>query len=189
MDIILIKDVDGVGFRGQTVKVADGFARNFLIPRGQALRATPAARKVADELNRAAERKEVHVRAEAETRSARLKDVSLTFEMNAGEGGKLFGSVTSQDIAEALAKENTGVEIDKKDVMLRTPIKSVGRFDVKLKIFRDIQPEIEVWVVAKNEAKAPAPVLETSPPAEAVDGAEPATDGSQDTGDGDAETS
>jgi len=151
-----------VGFRGETVTVSDGYARNFLIPRNAALRATPSAMKVADELNRVAEKKETHVREEAEGKQAKLKDISLSFEVNAGEGGKLFGSVTSADIAERMNALDTGVEIDRKDVRLKEPIKALGRYTVDVRLFRQIAATIEVWVVSNQPEtpKTPAAVAE-----------------------------
>ena len=151
MKIILLTDVEGLGSRGQVVSVADGYARNFLLPKNRALRASASAAKVAADLNRAADRKERHVREEALGRLEKLQGVKVTFVVNAGEEGKLFGSVTSHDIADELAKRELGFEIDRKDVLLPEPIKLLGQYKVPVKLFRDVRADVEVWVVPHTE--------------------------------------
>jgi len=168
MQVVLIQDVDGVGFRGQVVNVSPGYARNFLVPQRLALVASKSTLNVAKEISRAAERKEASVRTEAEAKAKKLDGVSITIAANAGDEGKLFGSVTAADIVEVLNREVDTLTFDKRDVMLRDPIKAVGKFHVKIRVFRDIQPAIEVKVVpiqpAEKEQKgaAPKPVAEAS---------------------------
>jgi len=165
MKVVLIKDQDGLGFRGETVDVSAGYARNYLIPRAVALRATPAAIRRAEEINRLAERKEVHVRSEAEARKSKIDGTKLEIEANAGEGGKLFGSVTTADLASRLNELDLGFEVDRKDVLLRTPLKALGVYTVPVKLFRDVQSEVEVWVVS-NQPETPAqPAAPAAPPA------------------------
>jgi large subunit ribosomal protein L9 len=174
MQIVLIQDVDGVGFRGQTVNVSPGYARNFLIPKGMALLATKASLNVATEINRVAERKEASARTEAEGRASKVSGVSLTITANAGDEGKLFGSVTASDIVEQLNQAVEGISFDKRDVLLRDPIKAVGKYNVKIRVFRDIQPAIEVKVVAqKGETPASTPsAAPEATPAESASHAE-----------------
>jgi large subunit ribosomal protein L9 len=155
MKVVLIQDQDGLGFRGETVTVSDGYARNFLIPRAVALRATPTALRRAEEINRLAARKEVHVRAEAQTKKSKLDGTKIEIEANAGDGGKLFGSVTSGDIVARINQLGLGYEVDKKDVLLRAPLKALGVYTVPVKLFRDVQSNVEVWVVS-NQPETPA---------------------------------
>jgi large subunit ribosomal protein L9 len=185
MQVVLIQDVDGVGFRGQVVNVSPGYARNFLVPQRLALVASKSTLNVAKEINRAAERKEASIRTEAEGKAQKLDGVSLTITANAGEEGKLFGSVTAADIVEVLNREVDGLTFDKRDVLLREPIKAVGKFHVKIRVFRDIQPAIEVKVVsaqptekapkagAAPKAEAEARGAEAAPPVESESHAEP----------------
>lgn len=165
MKVVLIKDQDGLGFRGETVTVSDGYARNYLIPRAVALRANPAAIRRAEEINRLAARKEVHVRSEAESKKSKLDGTKLEIEANAGDGGKLFGSVTTADLAARLNELDLGFEIDRKDVLMRAPLKALGVYTVPVKLFRDVQSEVEVWVVS-NQPETPAePAVAAAPPA------------------------
>jgi len=178
MKVILIQDVPGLGDRGKTVNVADGYARNLLIPQKQALPATPAATKVAAELNRVAARKEGKVRAGAQERAKQLGKISLTIVANAGEEGRLFGSVTNADIADEIAGQDLGFAVDKRDIVLDEPIKALGRYTVKVKLFRDVHSSIEVWVVPpEGQGVAPAdggdaPVGDPSPGSDGGEGGE-----------------
>lgn len=182
MKIVLLDDIWGVGDRGEVVDVAAGYARNALIPRRLALRATPAAIRVATELNRSQERKEAKVREEAQAKASKMKGLKIRIEAKAGEEGKLFGSVTTTDVAEALAKLELGFDIDKKDVMLKTAIKRTGTYAVPVKLFRNIRSDVSVTVFtpevqkpkkAKKAAPAPAEADAEAPVAEG-DAAEPA---------------
>jgi large subunit ribosomal protein L9 len=153
MKVILLEDVKGLGERGETVAVADGYARNFLIPRNRALRATSAAMRVAKELSRSAERREAEIRGEAVQKAGKLGDLTVTIVVNAAEGGKLFGSVSAGDIAKKIVESGVDFDIDRRDVLLEEPIKQIGRYKVPVKIFRDVRGEVEVWV-APSESSA-----------------------------------
>jgi large subunit ribosomal protein L9 len=145
MDVILREDVEKLGAAGDLVTVKDGYARNYLLPRGLAYPATDGNRRRLE-----AEQKSRTRRADAEIARAgevatRLEAVSLSFAMKAGEGDKLFGSVTSHDIAERLKAE--GFEVDKKAVELDEPIKALGVYKVPVRLHPDVKPEVRVWVV------------------------------------------
>ncbi|HXY68833.1 MAG TPA: 50S ribosomal protein L9 [Gemmatimonadales bacterium] len=145
MDVILREDVDKLGRTGEVVTVKDGYARNFLLPRGLAYPATDGNRRRLE-----AERKQQDRRVAAEVAgardvAARLEAVSLSFSMKAGEGDKLFGSVTAGDIAERLAAE--GLAVDRKAIELEEPIKALGVYKVPVRLHADVKPEIRVWVV------------------------------------------
>ena len=145
MDVILRSDVTHRGKAGDVVKVKDGYARNFLIPRGLAYHATEGSkRQVASE----AKRREGHVAAEqatAEALAAKLAAVELNFTAKAGEGERLFGSVTTADISEKLAEQ--GFPIDKRTIELEEPIRMVGVYRVPIRLHPAVRAEIRVWVV------------------------------------------
>ncbi len=145
MEVILTRNVDNVGDEGAVVKVAAGFARNFLIPRGLAVPADDTHRRIMAE-----ESKLVHVRDRkrrraAETLAAKYQDVSVTISMQAGEDDKLFGSVTNRDIADALAAQ--GHDVDRRGIELEEPIKQLGVYSVPLRLHRDVRVAVKVWVV------------------------------------------
>ncbi len=145
MDVILREAVENLGNPGDIVTVKDGYARNFLLPRGLAYQATDANRKKLD-----AERARRHKKQAAEVAGAgeiatRLEQVSITFTMKAGEGDKLFGSVTASDVAERLRAE--GFSIDKKQVELAEPFKALGVYKVPVRLHPEVRPEVRVWVV------------------------------------------
>ncbi len=145
MDVILRQDVDNVGNAGELVTVKDGFARNFLLPRGLAYPATDANRRRL-EAERAQKGKK-HAAEVAASRdvASRLEAVSLTFTMKAGEVDKLFGSVTANDIADKLKAEGFGV--DKKAVELEEPLKALGVYKVPVRLHAEVKPEVRIWVV------------------------------------------
>ena len=145
MEIILRQAVDKLGHPGDIVKVSPGFARNFLLPRGLAYEATPGNKKrIALEKERL-EAAESDRRGHAQTLADRLDQVSLTFSARVGEEGKLFGSVTSADIAQQL--EAQGIHIDKRLIDLHEPIKALGVYRVPVKLHADVKPELKVWVI------------------------------------------
>jgi large subunit ribosomal protein L9 len=145
MEVILRQAVDNLGNAGEVVTVKDGYARNFLLPRGLAYLATDANRRRLDaERGQKARRHAVEVGA-AQQVAAKLEAVSLTFTMKAGEGDKLFGSVTTADIAERLKAE--GFDLDKKAIELDDPIKALGIYKVPVRIHHEVKPEVRVWVV------------------------------------------
>ena len=144
MKVILKQDVKGSGKKGDVVKVSDGYARNLLIPKGLAMEATEANMRALKQQKKKEAEEEAARRAEAEAAKALLEKKIITVEGNAGEGGRLFGSITSKDIAEALEKE--GVTVDKKKIDLTQPIRSQGTFQVPVKLYQGINAEITVKV-------------------------------------------
>jgi large subunit ribosomal protein L9 len=145
MDVILRQDVDNLGKSGELVSVKDGYARNFLLPRGLAYQATDANRKRLEAEKSARAKKGAAETAAARAVAAKLEPVSLTFTMKAGDGDKLFGSVTAADVAERLGAE--GFAVDKKQVELAEPIKALGVYKVPVRLHPDVKPEVRVWVV------------------------------------------
>jgi large subunit ribosomal protein L9 len=145
MKIILKQDVEKLGKTGDIVKVKDGYARNYLIPRDLAVQATRSNLKMADTLKALEERKTLKVENQAKSLAKKLKDISVTATMKAGEEDKLFGAVTGQIIADLIAEK--GIAIDKHDILLDEPIKELGVFDVPVKVGAGIKTEIKVWVV------------------------------------------
>jgi len=150
MEVILREDIEKLGSRGQVVKVADGFARNFLLPRRLAVPATEANMKIVEQERQAALRREAKEKAAAEELAKMLSAVTLTTTQKAGESDQLFGSVTSKDIAELLEKQ--GFSIDRKKILLEHPIKTLGEHKVTLKLHREVSVEITV-IVNKEEAE------------------------------------
>lgn|SRR5512146_1587155 len=146
--VILRQNVPALGEEGDIVGVKPGYARNYLLPRGLAFEATASAMRQIDEDRRRAEARAKRDYLEARRRSAQLEGVSLTFHARAGEEGKLFGSITSADIADRL-KEQPGIdfEIDRRMVVLEEPIKALGVFSVPVRLHHDVQPEVKVWVI------------------------------------------
>jgi large subunit ribosomal protein L9 len=147
MEVILKDDVLHLGHRGDLVKVADGYARNFLLPRKLALQATSANKAVVEQMKHSAARRAATEKAQAEALALKLEPVVLDFTRKSGEAGHLFGSVTSADIATALAAK--GFEIDRRKIVLDEPLKSVGDFKVAIKLYREVTASIKVTVVAE----------------------------------------
>ena len=145
MEVILKKDVKGTGKAGEIVKVSDGFARNKLIPSGQAVEATAANKKAFEREKARAAEKLAQERAEAETFAARLRGRGVIVKTKVGDNGKLFGSITSIDIAQAIL-EQTGEEIDRRKIILDKPIKEVGTTEVEIKVFQDISAKVKVRI-------------------------------------------
>lgn len=144
MQVILLEDVERTGKRGAIIKVADGYARNFLIPKKKAVEATPANKKRIEEELKLIEAKYKKEKEGLEAIAARINDITITIAHQAGEGDKLFGSVTSMDIADALAKE--GIHIDKKKIHLENPLKELGAFAVPIKLHPEITATLKVQV-------------------------------------------
>lgn len=145
MEIILLQDVEGLGFAGDIVNVKPGYMRNFLAPRKLALRASKRNRAVADEKKRVTQarlQRQEKVNIElAET----LSNVEITIEMQVGEEERLFGSVTTQDIQKALAEK--GLTIDRHDVLLEEPIKALGVYSVPIKVSAELNSEIKIYII------------------------------------------
>jgi large subunit ribosomal protein L9 len=148
MEVILREDIDKVGVRGQVVKVAAGFARNYLLPKRLAVAATGANKKIVEQERQAYLRKDAKLHSEAQDLAKLLTGVSVTIVQKAGENDQLFGSVTAKDISDALAAKN--FTIDRRKVQLDDPIKQLGEFKVLIKVHKDVTAEVTV-VVAKEE--------------------------------------
>jgi large subunit ribosomal protein L9 len=148
MEVILREDIDNLGTRGQVVKVAPGYARNFLLPKRLAVQATEANKKIVEQERQAHLRKEAKAQGEAEDLAKLVGNVTLTIHQKAGENDQLFGSVTSKDIADALAAQHYNIE--RRKVQLDEPIKQLGEYKVPLKLHKNVTVEITV-VVAKEE--------------------------------------
>ncbi|MBP3896822.1 MAG: 50S ribosomal protein L9 [Mogibacterium sp.] len=145
MEVILKKDVKGTGKEGDVVKVSDGFARNKLIPGGLAVEATEAnKRAIAREKAKAAE-KYAQDKEAAEQLAAKLTAAPVIVKTKVGDNGKLFGSITSMDIAQAVS-EQLGTEVDKKKIVLDKPIKEVGETEVTVKLFQDVAAKVKVVI-------------------------------------------
>ena len=148
MKVILLEDIDTLGKLGDTVNVKDGYARNFLIPRKLALPATTRNLKAHAHQLRDIDRRKEKIMADAQSLAEKVAGVSLTFTRKTGEKGRLFGSVTNMDIAEALKEK--GMAVDRKDILLPEPIKSLGEFDVQVKLHHDVTPEIKLTVLPED---------------------------------------
>jgi large subunit ribosomal protein L9 len=145
--VILRQNLENLGDQGDMVTVKPGYARNYLFPRGLAFEATAANVRQLEEDRRRDEQRAKRDYLEARRRSAQLEGVSLTFHANAGEEGKLFGSITSGDIADRLAEQGLDYQIDRRWIMLDEPIKALGVFSVPVRLHTDVRPEIKVWVI------------------------------------------
>jgi large subunit ribosomal protein L9 len=150
MEVILREDIDKLGTRGQVVKVAAGYARNFLLPKRLAVAATESNKKIVEQERQAYLRKEAKLQSEAQDLANLMTGVSVTITQKAGENDQLFGSVTSKDVADALVAK--GYTIDRRKVQLDEPIKQLGEFKVPVRLHKEVTVELTV-VVAKEEAK------------------------------------
>ena len=148
MEVILREDIDNLGTRGQVVKVAPGYARNFLLPKRMAVAATEANKKIVEQERQAHLRKEAKVQGEAQELAKIMTGATVRIAQKAGENDQLFGSVTSKDIAEALAAQN--YNIDRRKIQLEDPIRQLGEYKVTVRLHKDVPVEITV-VVAKEE--------------------------------------
>jgi large subunit ribosomal protein L9 len=144
MEVILKEDVPKLGSRGDVVKVAEGYGRNYLLPRKLAIEATRANRAVIDEMKQAALRRAARDRSDAEGLAQQFEGVSLTFTRKAGDKDHLFGSVTSADIAEAL--DAKGLSVDRRKIQLDEPLKHVGEFKVPVRLYKDVTATVRVTV-------------------------------------------
>src|SRR5215475_7465690 len=148
MEVILRSDVDKLGNQGQTVKVAPGYARNYLLPKGLAVPATAANKKIVEQQRQATLRKEAKFASDARELAAMMVNVNITIHQKAGEEDQLFGSVTSQDIQEQLEKK--GYKIDRKKIVLDHPIKTLGDHKVTLKLHKDVSLDVPVHVLREE---------------------------------------
>jgi large subunit ribosomal protein L9 len=145
MKVLLRADVENVGNKGDLVDVADGYARNYLVPRGLALRATPGHQKQADAMRRNRDARERRAREEAEALAAQFTGRTITIKARAGGEGRLFGSVTAVDIADAVAKQ-TGAEIDRRRIELDEPLKELGPAELRVRLHPDVVADLHVVV-------------------------------------------
>jgi len=169
MEVILKEDVESLGHRGDVVKVANGYGRNYLLPQRLAIEATAANKAVIKQMQESAIRKAAKEKAVALEEAEKLNAVELTFERKVGANDHLFGSVTSSDIAHALAEQ--GYEIDRRKVHLDEPLKSLGEFHVPVKLFREVSAHVKVTVKSDDPnyvpgANAEAVAEEEAPVAE-----------------------
>lgn len=146
MKIVLRDDVENLGRKGDVVDVADGYARNFLVPRGLAMKATKGVVQQAESMRRSRAAREVRDREAAQAAAATIAGARLEIPARAGEGGKLFGSVTAADVAEALSAQRS-VEVDRRKVGLAEPIKEIGETEVEVRLHSDVSATVTVVVV------------------------------------------
>ncbi|MCZ2153518.1 MAG: 50S ribosomal protein L9 [Bryobacterales bacterium] len=163
MEVILRQEVDKLGVPGQVVKVAPGYARNYLLPRNLAVPATAANKKIVEQEKEAWLRREATLVNEASQLANLMTGLSLEFVHKAGDSGQLFGSVTNKDIAEALAAKS--FSIDRKKIILDQPIKQVGDYTVPVRLHREVIVQLSVSVRREGEEKAAAAEAEPVPAA------------------------
>jgi large subunit ribosomal protein L9 len=163
MKVLLKEDVDNLGYAGEVHTVADGFGRNFLLPKGLAVKATPNVMKQAEAWRKQAENRRAEMRAEHDLLSEKISAVSLTFTSRAGDSGKLYGSITTAQIADKL-NEKLGTEIDRRKVG-NEPLRQLGEHEVTVRLSPDHHPVFKVIVAPEGGAPAPvAAVIETAAP-------------------------
>jgi len=144
MEVILKEDVNKLGSRGDVVKVAEGYGRNYLLPRKLAIEATAGNKAVIEQMKAAAVRRSAKEKTQAEELAKQFDGVSVSFQRRSGEHDQLFGSVTSSDIGDALAKK--GFNVDRRKIQLHEPLKSLGEFTVPLKLHKDVTTHLKVTI-------------------------------------------
>ena len=152
MEIILRQDMDELGLEGDIVTVAKGYARNYLIPKGRALEASPQNIKALELQRKKIEVKRLKAKEEAQKVKDKLEGLVITISQKAGEEGKLYGAVTNVDVASYLEKQ--GIVIDRRKVVLEKPIKSLGEFEVSVKIYPEVTGSVKVVVVPGEEKES-----------------------------------
>ena len=148
MIVILNKYVKGTGKAGDVVKVSDGYARNMLIPKGLATEATQGNIRHLEKQKAIAAEKKAEEKAAAKEQAEKIGNLTVTIKTKAGDGGKIFGSITSKDIAEGL-KSQHGIEVDKKKIQLSSPIKQTGEMSVDIKLYSEVSAELKVKIEAE----------------------------------------
>lgn len=149
MEVILLKDLAGKGKEGEIIRVSDGYARNYLLPRGYAVQATEKGKKKAKEQKDIMYRKKQAEEAMAKEKAEKISSLKVELKVKAGEKGKLFGSVTTKDIAAAL-KDQHDINIDRKKIVLPEPLKSIGEFKVEIKVYPEISALLEVIIMREQ---------------------------------------
>jgi large subunit ribosomal protein L9 len=152
MEVILKEDVVKLGSRGDVVKVAEGYGRNYLLPRKLAIEATKSNRAVIEQMKAAAQRRSIRDQADAEGVAQQMQELTLTFHRKVGEEEHIFGSVTSSDIAEAL--EAKGFTVDRRKIHLEDPIKALGEFQVAIRLHKQVTASVKVAVEKEAETEA-----------------------------------
>lgn len=153
MQVILRTNIENLGKLGEVVKVKPGYARNHLIPKKLAMQATSANLKAFEQQRKRLEAELEAQRSAAERIANRLQELELTIPVRVGEGDKLYGSVTNTHIAQAL--QENGLDIDKKQVELEKPIRALGEYQVPVRVYPEVKPEVKVLVIRHDEAKGP----------------------------------
>lgn len=146
MEVVLLQDVKGQGKKGEIVKVNDGYARNFLIKKGLAVEATNSVKNEYNQKKQSEDRKRAIEKAEAEALAKELKGKTFTIKAKVGDNGKMFGSIVAKEIADKLVE--SGYDVDKKCVNLKDPIKSLGSFDIELKLYQGVTTAIILEVIS-----------------------------------------
>jgi large subunit ribosomal protein L9 len=155
-EVLLIKPVDGLGSEGDQVKVRAGYARNFLLPRKIAAPLTGANRKQVEALKKRRAERELHELSGAQELAKKIEKTGIAFAVKTGEGGRMFGAITANDLHEKLAA--AGIELDKKRIHLHTPVKTLGKHEVKIKLHADVSVDLSFDVVSENPIEvAPVP--------------------------------
>ncbi|MEX0332501.1 MAG: 50S ribosomal protein L9 [Puniceicoccaceae bacterium] len=147
-ELLLLQPVENLGNEGDTITVKTGYARNFLLPRGLAIPVTRANRKQIESLKDRAEKRRAAELESAQQVAAKLETIKIVFAVKTGPGGKMFGAVTAQDLVTRIAEE--GVELDKKQVSLYTPVKSLGKHSTRVRLHEDVTLDFEFEVVSEN---------------------------------------
>ena len=150
MEVILKEDVSNLGSRGDVVKVAEGYGRNYLLPRKLAIEASKGNKAVIEQMKAASLRRSAKEKTQAEELAKQFDGVSLSFERRSGENDQLFGSVTSGDIADAMEKK--GFNVDRRKIQLHEPLKTLGEFTVPIKLHKDVTTHVKVVIEKEKEA-------------------------------------
>ena len=153
MEVLLVQDVDGLGDAGEVKRVADGYARNYLLPRRLAVSATPGAIKQAEQQRQAKARQRAKVISEAQGLGKALDGVTVTIQARAGESDRLYGSITSANIADALS-DKVGQEVDRRKLLLHEPIKELGTHAVTIRLAPEVEAKVTVVVEREEESAA-----------------------------------
>ena len=155
-EVLLIKPVEGLGGEGDQVRVRAGYARNFLLPRKHAVALTVSNRKQVESLKKRRAVREATELSGAQELAGRIGKLTLAFAVKTGEGGKMFGAITAADLHAKITE--AGIELDRRKILLHTPVKTLGKHDVKIKLHADVSVELAFDVVSEN------PIVEAPPP-------------------------